>query len=144
MRNATIIALFILLGCSLAFTGKAYTPTRFYDSTGEITNTYVSDLKVWLGTVVPTTGNGYVIDISSAGFSQIKTVTVLPMKNTANANDMPDVSVKSITNTALTVNIKNGNGAVVSILGINVLSGSPMVFSSDVSGISLYVRVTGK
>lgn len=122
----------------------AYTPTQFYDATGNITASYFSDLKVWIGKVVPTTANGFTVDISSAGFTDIKTVTVLPMKNTASANDMPTVAIKTLTNTSLSLNIRQGNNATVQIAGMSVLSGLPMIFPADVSGITLYIRVTGK
>lgn len=122
----------------------AYTPTQFFDSTGNITSSYTNDLKVWIGKIVPTTANGFAIDISSAGFTDIKTVTILPMKNTTDANNMPDVAIKTITNTSLVINIRQSNTAVVQILSINVLSGFPMIFPATVSDITLYVRVTGK
>lgn len=145
MRNIIIASLFVLIVCSIAFKGaSAYTPIRFYDSTGEITNTYVQDLKVWMGTVQPTTSNGYGIDISSAGFTQIKTVSIIPIKNTADANSMPDIAIKTMTNTMITVNIKQGNSSLVSVLGLNVLSGAAMLFPASVSDVQLIVRVTGK
>lgn len=144
MRNAIIIALVLLLSLSLAFNGKAYTPIKFYDSTGEITATYVNDLKVWIGTVQPTTATDYGIDISSAGFSEIKTVSIVPVKNTTAAADMPDVAIKTMTMTRIGINIRQANTAVVQILGINVLSGLPMIAPADVSSIQLIVRVTGK
>lgn len=128
----------------IAFKGSAaYTPIRFFDNTGEITTSYVQDLKVWLGTVQPTSST-FGIDISSAGFSQIKSVNIETVRNTADPNNVPDVSIKTMTNSMLTVNIRQPNTAVVSILGINVISGLPMVFPTSVSDIQLIVRVTGK
>lgn len=144
MRNLIITCLAILLGLSLAFNGRAYTPIKYFDPTGEITATYVSDLKVWIGTVQPTTANDYGIDISSAGFSEIKTVSITPVRNTTAPNDMPDVAIKTLTNTRVGINIRQANSAVVSLLGINVLSGAPMIAPTDVSAIQLIVRVTGK
>lgn len=144
MRNIILACLVILVISTIAFKGvHEYKAIRYYDGTGEITNSYVSDLKVWMGTVQPTSAT-FPIDISSAGFTQIKTVSIQPVKNTSDANAAPDVSIKSMTNSTITVNIKQGNGAVVSILGINVISGAPMVFSGSVADIQLIVRVTGK
>lgn len=143
MKKVILAVLTTLVVSTIAFKGvRAYTPIKFFDSTGEITSSYVQDLKVWLGTVQPTSST-YGIDISSAGFTQIKSVNIEPVKNTTDANMAPDISIKTLTNTMLTVNIRQPNTAVVSLLGVNVISGLPMIFPANVSDIQLIVRVTG-
>ncbi len=98
--------------------------------------------KKWVSSITPNTGNGYSIDIGSAGFTAITAINIIAIKNNGTANLSPNVSIKSISNTTLIVNIVEGNAGVVSILGINVLSGSPLVFA-NVSGLTLSVEITG-
>lgn len=146
MKNIILALIAAFVVSVIAFKGakpEAYTPIKFYDNTGEITNTYIQDLKVWLGTVQPTSST-FGIDISSAGFSQIKSVNIETVRNTADPNNIPDVSIKTMTNNMLTVNIKQANTTLVTILGSGVTLGSPMIFPGNVSDIQLIVRVTGK
>ncbi len=102
----------------------------------------ISVTKRWVGSVTPSTGNGYSIDISSAGFSNIVSVSVVGVKNTNSTYLSPQVSVKSKSTSAIVVNITEANAATVSILGINVLSGAPLVFA-NVTGLTLDVIVYG-
>lgn len=120
---------------------SAYIPVRFYDGTGEITTTYIQDLKVWIGKVIPTTANGGSIDISSAGFAEVKTIILTPVFNTNNPMMVPDVVPKTVSNNLITYNIKTGSSTVVSILGATVNSS---IFPSSTSGMEIYVRITGK
>lgn len=112
----------------------------FYDKNGQCNS---NQIKIWGDTAVPTTSNGYSIDISSAGFSTVKEVTVTPQMNTATVGSMPFVVIKSFTTTAVVVNILTQNNATVSILGINVLSGAPLQFASSTSGMILHVEARG-
>lgn len=113
-------------------------PFTYYNDSGILP----APVKKWIKIVTPSTGNGYSIDISSAGFTSIISCNVIAIKNNSTANLSPNVAIKSISNTAIVVNVVEGNAATVSILGINVLSGSPMVFA-NVSGLTLSVEVTG-
>lgn len=117
----------------------AISPLVFYNASGLIT----PPTKAWASnSVTPSTGDGYSIDISSAGFSSITSINVEVIKSTSVANAAPILSIKSASTTTIVVNIVEGNSATVSILGINVLSGSPHVFA-DVTGLTLSVRVEG-
>lgn len=112
----------------------------FFDKNGQLVATQV---KIWADTVTPTTGNAFSIDISSAGFSTIKAANVTAQFNTATVGSMPIVEIKSVSTTAVVVNILTQNNATVSILGINVLSGAPLIFASSTSGMILNVEVKG-
>lgn len=112
----------------------------FYDKNGQLTGNQV---KIWGDTVVPTTANGYTIDYSSAGFTTVKEITVTPQLNTNTIGSMPILVIKSFTNTSCVVNILTQNNAVVSILGINVLSGAPLQFATSTSGMILHVEAKG-
>lgn len=98
--------------------------------------------KKWMEIVTPSTASGYSIDISSAGFTTILGCSIIAIKNNSTANLSPNVSIKSISNTSLVVNIVEGNPATVVILSTNVLSGAPLVFAS-LTGLTLSVEVTG-
>lgn len=112
----------------------------FFDKNGQLT---ANQVRVWGDTVVPTTANGYSINVSSAGFSTIKDVTITPQMNTATVGSMPIVVIKTVSTTAVVVNILTQNSAVVSILGINVLSGAPLQFAASTTGIVLHVKCVG-
>ncbi len=113
-------------------------PAFYYDNTGII----APPTKNWIKIVTPSTSNGYSIDISSAGFSSIIGIKILTIKNNSTANLSSNVSVKTWTTSSVVVNIVEGNANTVSILGINVLSGAPLVFA-NVTGLTLSVEITG-
>lgn len=133
------IAIIALVG----FTGKAYTPTRFFDRNGEVDNS--GGRRVWRDVITPTTGNGQVIDISSAGFAQVTNLSILPLRNTATTTQIPTVSLKSVSNTSISVNIVQANtvnlNAANVALGLNV---GAMQFATELSDIRLYVEVRGR
>lgn len=139
MKYVLIVAAIVLV----SFTGRAYTPTRFFNTSGEIDNS--GGRKVWRDILTPTTGNGYVINISSAEFTSISSVNVLALKNTSTTTQIPTVSLKSVTNTAVTVNITQANTVALNAanvaLGLNV---GAMTFADNLNDIRLYVTVTGK
>lgn len=114
------------------------TTTRIYNASGKVNQS----LKIWSANVTPSTSNGHSIDISSAGFTTILSATVTAVRNTTSAATSPNVSIKSKSTTALVVNVVEDNPATVTILGINVLSGSPSVFANT-TGLTLDVIVIG-
>lgn len=147
MKTTIIICLTIvvLIGIGLAFRGeketpRSYTPVRIFDRNGEGT---IMGGKIWRDTITATTGNGQTIDISSAGFTNIGSVNVMALRNSAVAVETPNVSLKSVTTTTLTVNITQGNADVVSILGFSVLQGPSTQFVPN-NSVKLYVIVIGK
>ncbi len=111
---------------------------RYFDSSGMITD----PVKIWVGTVTPSTCNGYSIDISSAGFSTILSANIVPIKSNSTANLNPSVAIKSVSTTAIVVNVVEGNAATVVILGSSVTLGVPLVFAAT-AGLTLYIEVTG-
>lgn len=110
-----------------------------YNSAGIINQV----IKKWVGIVTPTTASGFTIDISSAGFTTILGVQVQSERNSANASDFPLVNIKSKTTTQLVLNIMQNNSAVVSVVGINVLSGLPLIFATNLGTILLHVEIIG-
>lgn len=131
--------LFGIAGLFLFITRAYDPPVKIYNHTGQV----LKQIKVWSDTLTPSTSNGQTIDISSAGFTSISSVGINPVLNTATIANMPIIAVKSVSTTSVVVNILTQNNAVVSILGINVLSGSPMVFDASLSGVQLAVQVIG-
>src|SRR5882757_510736 len=126
----------------LSFIGfeKSNSYPVFYDHLGQLTGNQV---KIWADTITPTTGNGFSIDISSAAFTAIKSATITAQNNTASIGSMPIVVIKSVSTTAAVVNIMEQNSATTTILGITVLSGSPLQLASSTTGMLLNVKIEG-
>lgn len=121
-------------------------PTRHYLKSGSSSaNGTLRQLptKVYHVTVVPTVANGGTLDISGFGLTTVANVQVVAMRNTSTPNDVPTVALKSITTSTLTYNLIQGNNAVIAILGINVLSGTPNVFVPTPTDLTLYFLITG-
>ena len=112
---------------------------KFYNSTGILNQT----IKKWVGIITPTTSSGFSIDISSAGFTTISNIQIQVERNSTVVSDIPIVSIKSRTTSSIVVNLAQTNTATVSIAGINVLSGLPLIFATNLSNILLHVEVTG-
>lgn len=136
----TVIVVSVLTVFSFIGFEKSNSYPVFYDKNGQMTGNQV---KLWGDTVVPTTANGQAIDISSAGFSVIRDIQITPQLNTGTVSSMPVVIIKTISTTSVSVNILTQNNSTVSILGINVLSGTPLQFAASTTGIVLHVRVLG-
>lgn len=92
--------------------------------------------KILVDTISPSTGNGYSIDISAAGFSSVRNVQVQAEFNGSSAGTQPLVSIKSYSTTAVVVNILQSN--TIGILGVLGLQ-----FLQSVSGVRLHVVVMG-
>ncbi len=100
-------------------------------------------IKIIADTVSVTgSSSGYVIDISALGYTVILGVNVIAYRNSATVTSSPNVSIKTISTSAITVNIIEGNPATVNILGNIITLGSPVIFS-PVSGLKLSVMVIG-
>lgn len=93
-------------------------------------------------TITPSTSNGYNYDISSFGFMNTPAFIPISIKNASSANTVPHVSIKSKSNTNIVLNITEGSGATLILLGITLLSGSPIVFA-DVTGLTISAQITG-
>lgn len=84
---------------------------------------------------VPTTGNGFSVDISAVGFTTILSATVSIEKSTADLASVPMVSIKSISNSAIVVNVYQPT--------LVVLGGLPNVFTTVFTGIKLHYNIIG-
>lgn len=120
------------------FTVSDSLTTRIYNSSGLVNQA----VRMWCDTVTPSTSNGYSINISSAGFTRVLAANVIAIRNTTTAATVPNAAIKTMSTTAITVNVVEDNPATISILGISVLSGLPSIFA-DVTGLKLAVTVTG-
>lgn len=108
----------------------------------DLSGTPVSITKWGVGTVSPSTGNGYSIDISGVGLTNLLGYSITPIKNTATPTSAPKLSVKSESNTAIVVNIIEGNASTINILGSLVLLGTSEQFAVT-TGLTLRVLVWG-
>lgn len=97
-------------------------------------------LRVFTDTITPTTGNGFSINISTAGFTRVTSVQVQAESNTTSAASVPLVAIRSYSTSAVVVNIVQSNSTLISLLGINVLG---LQFLQSVSGVRLHVTVFG-
>lgn len=102
----------------------------------------VSITKQAFATVTPTTGNGYSIDISGVGLSNLVGYSIVPIKSTATATSVPKIAIKSESTSAIVVNIIEGNASTVNILGSLVLLGTSEQFV-NVTGLTLKVILYG-
>lgn len=142
MSKNLIIAVLFLITVSISVSGWKSNNSYpvFFDRNGQMN---ASQIKVFADTSLPSTGNGFSIDISSAGFSAIRSVSVTAQSNTASVSSMPIVVIKSITTSAIVVNILSQNNSTTTILGITVLSGSPLQTIASTTGVVLNVKIVG-
>jgi len=108
---------------------------KVFNHSGLVT---IKPYKIYTDTVTATTGNGYSIDISAAGFTKVLAVQVQPEFSTTDANTVPSTAIKSWTNSAVTVNVVNQNRIFVSLLGLTISTGLQFV-----NNIKLHVTAVG-
>lgn len=136
------------LGKARIWNGTSFENCQLLNSDGSLGLTFfnqsggVSVSKVMAFTVAPNVSSGYSIDISRAGFANVLGYSIIAIRNTATATSSPNVSVKSVTTSAIVVNITEGSTNLVTLLSVLLLSGAPDVFS-PVSGLTLNVIVFG-
>jgi hypothetical protein len=135
---AIVIALFI--GSMIGWDNQSHLPIRIFRRTGEV---QIGLTKIFADTITCTTGNGFSIDISPAGFSTVPRVQITAMRNTSAAISTPNVAIKSVSTTAIVVNVTEGNPNTTTILGIPVLSGAPTQFVATPSDVLLNVQAVG-
>lgn len=129
----------IIIGLFIGF-NKFNSYPVFYDKNGQLTQ---GQVKIYADTSMPSTASGFSINISSAAFSVIKSVTITAQNNTSSIASMPIVVIQSVSTTAIVVNILTQNNSTTTILGINVLSGSPLQTAASTTGMVLNVKVEG-
>lgn len=110
---------------------------EFYNSSGRVHQ----KIKVFTQSYTPNTGNGYSMDISAAGFSTILSVQVSPGLNTSSSGAIQDYEIKSVSTSAVTVNITTPNALNVSLVGLTLL-GVPNFIGSG-TGTTIYLTVIG-
>lgn len=121
----------------LSVSAKEFNPvrTRFYNSTGEI----MRASKIWQGVVVPT-GSTQAIDISSAGFTVIRAISITGENNTSTLTSVPFAAIKSYTTNEIQVAVITSNNQVISLLGTNITG---LLYATGLTGMKLHVTVTG-
>lgn len=141
MKSIVTFGVVALIAIFAWFGGFKYNSNPvFYDHNGQLTS---SQVKIYADTVTPTTASGFSIPITSAGFSVIKSVSVTAQNNTGSIASMPVVVVQSVSTSAIVINILTQNNATTTILGITVLSGSPLQAAASTTGMLLNVHVEG-
>ncbi len=102
-----------------------------YTSAGLLT----TPLKLWVGTDVPTVAMGHSINMATAGFSAVpRSVQVIAMRNTTDVTQTVNVTIRSVTATAIVVNLtQNMNGTLTTVI----------VPATNLTGITLWVHVMG-
>lgn len=113
-------------------------PTLYYNRAGLVKK----QIRVWNDTISITSASP-VIDISSAGFTQILDIQGQVMQNSAVLTNFAWGNVKTYSNTSVTINLAQQNNNTVTILGISVLSGSPISPPTSFSGTFISLKVTG-
>lgn len=136
----TVLSLAFLTMAIVSFNKHlpAYDPIKYYDRNGIVTPT----TKIFRDTFNVNTSDGFSVNLSAAGFSSVKACHAVAMKNSGTATSVPNISIKTLSTTALVLNITEGNGSLINILGSNVLLGPSTAFAST-TGLSVSVTVYG-
>lgn len=98
-----------------------------------------SQLRAYAVTVTPTTASGNSIDISGAGFGTILGVIPSAINNTSTIDNVPLVSLKSVSISSVVVNILSPKTTSV-LIGGNV---DGMGFIGSLSGVAVTLIVIG-
>lgn len=135
-----LVSLILMVMIIVSFNQQpnSYSPVMYYDRSGIVKPI----TKIYRDTFTVNTASGYSVDLTPAGFSSVKTWNVIALKNSATATSVPNASVKSITTTALVVNLTEGNGSLINVLGNNVLLGPSTAFAAT-AGLLIAVEVKG-
>lgn len=79
--------------------------------------------------------------LSTTGKSNFKLMAATGFRAGATASTSPQVSVTALTSNSATFNITQQNTATVTILGINVLSGLPLILAPDPQNVKLVLSL---
>lgn len=91
----------------------------------------------------PSTASGFSISIGHIGFTSSPTVMVMALRSTTDATTAPQASLKSVSTSAIAINITQGNSSTVNVLGSLVLLGAATLFATTLSGVSIHVMAIG-
>lgn len=116
---------------------SSFDSIKLYNSSGQVNRR----IKIWAETITPSTGNGLSVDISSAGFSTILSVHAVSEYTSGTTSTMRNVELKSISTSAIVVNIAQPNATAIALLGLTLL-GVPSYIGSG-TGTKLHVVVYG-
>lgn len=113
---------------------------NLYDKTGLLTNKCVifSD-TISVTTATPTIS--FSTYLTTAGKTKFKIISVDAMRTGATATNQPSVGITAISTTGATFQLQQQNNAVVTILGINVLSGLPLINVTDFTGLKIVLTL---
>lgn len=75
--------------------------------------------------------------LRSNGYTKAKSYGVVGFRAGATVSNSPQVAITAFTDTSITVLISQQNTSTVTILGVNVLSGLPMVLVPDPSNVKV-------
>jgi len=136
MGKGIIVSAIVIIAVAIIFSfdGKveAHTPVRFYNRNGEIFKLS----KIFVDTVQVTTGNGFSINLSAAGFTTIAAAYATVISNTSNQDEVPFAEIKTISTTACVINIMEGNEGVLGIL-------NGVEFLQSTTGVMVAICILG-
>lgn len=107
-----------------------------YDSTGLVSNR----LRMVGFVCTPSTANGQLINISSAGFTNVMCAVATVETSSQDPNSLVIATIKSKTSTQVVVNLVQGNPALVNILGVTV---NPFRFATNPASSKIHLLVVG-
>lgn len=79
--------------------------------------------------------------LSTTGKSNFKILSATGYRASATASNSPQVAVTALTSNSATFSITQQNTATVTILGINVLSGLPLILAPDPANVKLIISL---
>lgn len=110
--------------------------TQYFNRSGRI----LSTVKIWIDTLTPTTATNFSVNISSASFSTIRSISVTPISSLG----YPLWPETTISLTALSISLyKPNTSALTNILGLLVPVGNPFPTATNLNSIRLAIRVDG-
>ena len=121
-KNILIVTLFLVLSVLFitSATRPGYEPIHWFNRSGEV----IFRPRILLDTItVDASGNSFSIDITSGGFTNVYDCHLTAIRNTTAVGEVPSVSIKSISNTAIVCNITENDFTGTEILGIPVFGG---------------------
>lgn len=112
--------------------------TRVAQKSGTLTNTGIAFCDTFsVSSATPTVSmSSY---ISAQGGTSFKLAAATGYRASATATNSPNVSVTGLSSNSATFIITQQNTSTVTILGINVLSGLPMVLVPDPTNVKLII-----
>lgn len=125
---------------SFTITNTSPSTAALYDKTGLLSNSYVAFTDTFaITSAVQTISLSSYMSTAGKSNMRIKAVTGVRITGSPTAQGSPQVSISGITSNSVTVVCTQANPATVTILGINVLSGLPLVLLSDFTATKVVI-----